>query len=251
MQPDAGDAALAIEHASDATALLDRVLHTTIPRVMKKHWTLAAVIVGVALVWLVLTWGGPEQVGIEPEPAPPTASAPAGRAAPPVQPAPSPSTREPEPQPPAPPSADPATQAQREEPAPNPRSALPAPDRSGPVDELKQAFASEPRASASVSVESKIASQFKRPEVHTDLVKSILCRTSVCRIETRWSPENAEGFMSALMHLVTEPADPGGFDPQLGISPEGEPGPSGSRAIDVYVKRTAAPPAADSERQNQ
>jgi hypothetical protein len=121
---------------------------------------------------------------------------------------------------------------------------IPAPERSGPVDELKKRFTSEPRASASARVESAIEAHFRRPEVPAGLLESVLCRTTVCRVKTRWSPERAQGFLSATMLLVTEPAgDQAGFDPNVGISPEADPAPDGSRAIDVYVLLSAAEPS--------
>ena len=48
--------------------------------------------------------------------------------------------------------------------------------------------------------------------------------------------------MSALMRVVMEPnGERGAFDHNLGISPEGEQSPDGSRAIDVYLRRIASP----------
>lgn len=121
------------------------------------------------------------------------------------------------------------------------------PERSGPVDDYKQKFASEPRASGGARLEATIEAQFRRPEVPADVLKSAICRTTVCRIETRWSPDSAQGFLSAVMRLVMDPSGtPTAFAQEVAIEPEGEPGPDGRRAINVYVKRAetpAAPPA--------
>ncbi|MEY4580430.1 MAG: hypothetical protein RL701_5133 [Pseudomonadota bacterium] len=136
-----------------------------------------------------------------------------------------------------PPSADTTAEANPADTAP-----IPAPSRSGPVAELKALFATEPRPSAAARVETIIEAQFRRNEVPSGLLKSALCRSTVCRVETRWSPQRAEGFMSAFMHLMTDPpTESTVFDPQFAISPEGEPGADGSQAIDVYVRLTDAP----------
>jgi hypothetical protein len=111
-----------------------------------------------------------------------------------------------------------------------------APQRSGPVDALQQAFASEPRASSAVSAESAIEASFRRAEVPRTLLKSVLCRSTVCKVETRWSPERASGFMVAFMQLVVQPQEQHTFDHELGVAPEGEPDADGSRAVTVYVK---------------
>ena len=122
-------------------------------------------------------------------------------------------------------------------PSASPETEIPVPDPGGPIAELSQLYASEPRASGSQSVESVIEAHFRRTEVPTGLLKSVLCRTTVCRIETRWSPERAQGFMSAMMHLVTEPVnDRLSFDHHLAIAPEAANAPDGTRTIEVYVR---------------
>ncbi|HEX4351847.1 MAG TPA: hypothetical protein VHZ95_03015 [Polyangiales bacterium] len=121
-----------------------------------------------------------------------------------------------------------------------PSANVAAPGRSGPVDEWKQLFGSEPRASAAVGAESAIEAAFRRPEVPAGLMKSVMCRSTVCKIETRWSPDRAAGFMVALMQLVAPPQAKATFDHELGISPEGEADADGSRAIDVYLKQLPA-----------
>ena len=72
------------------------------------------------------------------------------------------------------------------------------------------------------------------------LLKSVLCRQTVCRIETRWTPARGIGFMSAFTRLLMTPPGtepPKLFDPNLGVSPEGEAGADGTRAVDVYLAR--------------
>jgi hypothetical protein len=219
---------------------------------MKMHWTLAIVFAATALAWLMLTWGDseevgwsdPEEVGPEPERAPQAPREGEDQVAQP----PSPSEAKPAP---SDPSAQTALHAD-EELAPNAPPRIPVPARSGPVEELKRAFETEPRVSSSFNSEKKIAAHFDRSEVRPGLVKSIQCRTSVCRLETRWSPENAEGFMSGLMHLVTDAHEHDRFDAELGIAPQGEQTRDGSQEIEVFVKRVAGPASQpDHERRDQ
>lgn len=143
------------------------------------------------------------------------------------------------------PSADPAPAAALAEtppppqPTPTPEEQIPAPERTGPVDELKAAFESEPRDSNATDPESAIQAAFHRPEVPSGLVKSVLCRSSVCKVETRWTPAGAAGFMGALMSLVASPEGAANrkFEPEIAVAPEGAPDANGQRSIDVYLKR--------------
>jgi hypothetical protein len=88
-----------------------------------------------------------------------------------------------------------------------------------------------------------IQEAFRRPEA-TGLLKGVLCRSSVCKVETRWTPARAAGFMGAFMNLVASPdgAPSRKFDHEIAISPEGAPDTNGERAIDVYLKRIDTAP---------
>jgi hypothetical protein len=201
---------------------------------------MVAVAFGVALIWFAVSWQ-PSRTAEEPEPEPsnPLVLAPAGRPAPAAPAAPTaPAAHVPE----APASAAPTTEpTPSTEPSADPNPRIRTPERSGPVDELKQLFGSEPRASGAASVEATIEAPFRRPEVPAGLLKSVICRTTVCKVETRWTPAGAQGFMASVMRLVMPPTgEPAAIDRNLGISPEGEASPDGSRAIDVYLRRSAA-----------
>lgn len=210
-------------------------------RVSRNYWIPLAVSVGVALVWWVVAL----DPGVPPDAEPPAAPTPSEAPVAPTA-APSPAAAEPSKPPAAPPAAanTEATAKPSAEPQASPDIEIPVPVRSGPVDELKRVFDGEPRASDGARFEAAIEAQFRKPEVRSGLLKSVICRTTVCRVETRWSPERAEGFMGSLMHLVSAPSDAQPlFDSTLAISPEADIGPDGSRGIDVYLK-LAAPRAA-------
>jgi hypothetical protein len=83
-----------------------------------------------------------------------------------------------------------------------------------------------------------IQAAFRRPGSN-GLLKGVLCRSSVCKVETRWTPARAADFMGAFMNLVASPdgAPSRKFDHEIAISPEGAPDTNGERAIDVYLKQ--------------
>jgi hypothetical protein len=156
----------------------------------------------------------------------------------------SPQAANPEPQPPAPPATAEAKRDDRATPASPSRAPvtaepqqelvpIPPPEASGPVAELKHAFETEPRDSAAQAPESRIESEFKRSDVPAGLLKSVLCRKSVCKVETLWTPERAVGFMGAFMRLSPE------FAPNLAIDPHGPVAPNEELSIDVYLPRLA------------
>jgi hypothetical protein len=201
------------------------------------------VALGAILVWLAITWSPVERQGGVEAPLPsPTAEAPAPRpaatapstpAAPPRQPA-----------PPAPEPPQPSAAATPEAQPSNKTTPLPPPQRSGRVDELEKRFRTEPRDSAAPSAESAIEASFRRPEVPPGLLKSVQCRATVCRVETRWTSERAVGFMAAFMNLVLpkEGQPPPPFSQNLAISPADKPDADGSLAVDVYVERVKPAP---------
>jgi hypothetical protein len=125
-----------------------------------------------------------------------------------------------------------------------PGQGIPPPQRTGPVDELAALFAKEPRASDASAIESLVTASFQRPGVPPGLLQSALCRTSVCRVQTQWSPERAQGFLAAVMQLVARPnGDPTDFDPHVAIEPAEASAAAGDRAVTVYLRRLAEPSA--------
>ena len=193
-----------------------------------------ALVLGAAAIWWAVLWEPTARDAEEPaavapvtEPAAVPTPPPSERAEAPIAPPVDAPRADP------PPSPSPTQQD-----APSAPEQIPAPERTGPVDERKAAFASEPRDSNATEPETLIQEAFRRPDA-TGLLKGVLCRSSVCKIETRWTPARAAGFMGAFMSLVASPdgAPSLKFDHEIAISPEGAPDSSGEQAIDVYLKR--------------
>lgn len=190
----------------------------------------AAAVVVVILLWRVAVDPGgtaDEPVPVEPSPPPPPES---------------PRPANPEPERPAQPAA---TETKRDDRAtfaspsqapaapeqPHDLVPIPPPEATGPIAELKRAFETEPRDSAAQEPGSRIASEFKKSDVPAGLLKSVLCRKSVCKVETLWTPERAVGFMGTFMRLSPE------FGPNLAIDPHGPFDPQQELPIDVYLPR--------------
>jgi hypothetical protein len=193
---------------------------------------LAGVVVGVLLWRLALDQGPLAEEALPLEPSSPPASA---------------SPRDPDPvadRPTTPATSDgtlekPATAASPSPAAAAPKPTedlvpIPAPEASGPIAELKQAFEKEPRDSAAQLPESRIESEFRKSDIAPGLLKSVLCRKSVCRVETLWTPERAVSFMSAFMRLSTD------FEPNIALDPHGSADPPQALQIDVYLPRRAS-----------
>jgi len=207
----------------------------------RTSWLVVAVALTAALLWVVTVWktrdDGDHRAdelevelapGAAPQPEAPAAPAPSPTVAAPVEPAaPSDVTRtEPTPAP-----GDPSQ--------PPDETQLPPPEKSGPVDELKQQFASEPRDSGATVFEKQIETAFKSSDVPPQLLGSVLCHRTVCRVQTRWTPARAMGFMAAFTRLMMGPdgRPSGTFDGGIAVSPEGEADQHGELAVDVYLKR--------------
>jgi hypothetical protein len=87
-------------------------------------------------------------------------------------------------------------------------------------------------------MEKLIEDAFVDPAVDRALLARVICRTTVCKVETRWNPERGTGFMAAFMKLIKD------FQSDLAMDRTGEADASGVVPVDVYLKRiTPAPPA--------
>jgi hypothetical protein len=194
--------------------------------------TAAAVLLAVGLIWWISmrepdlrseTATGPG-MGTAGEPVlQPAIVQQGGRVAPPSAPA---AVVQGEPQPASPEPASPQPTAAGE-------PVLEAPRREGPVDEMKQRFASDPRDSAAAELETKVQTVFREMRTPPDMLKAVLCRESLCRLELRWRPERSTDYMTVMTRLSVE------FDPKMAVNP-GERTPDGALGLEVYWQRKPA-----------
>jgi hypothetical protein len=124
------------------------------------------------------------------------------------------------------PSQAPAAPQQPEDPAP-----VPPPKASGPIAELKYAFETEPRDSAAQLPESRIESEFRKSDIPPGMLKSVLCRKSVCKVAVLWAPETGIAFMSAFTRLSAD------FEPDIALDPHGTAAAGQKLQVDVYLPR--------------
>lgn len=134
----------------------------------------------------------------------------------------------------------PTEPAAAETPPPDPHAVPepPPPARIGPVEELERLFRTEPRSSAAAEMEKHITAALRADDIPPELMKSVLCRRTVCRVETRWTAARAEPFLKAFMRLMAGPDGEQSeiFDPNVAIAPEEEADANGVIAVDVYLR---------------
>jgi hypothetical protein len=109
----------------------------------------------------------------------------------------------------------------------------------GPVAEYRALYQSEPRDSEAPAVESMIRAAFPASDGAPDLIKSISCRETICKIEMRWSMERLRPYIAGITRSQA------GFKRPLAVSPVGPKDSNGVRSIEVYLKRK--PPGAAGE----
>jgi hypothetical protein len=211
--------------------------------VTRKLIVAAVVVVGLVLIWSLVSWqpidSGQEadsQLPVaDPAPTEPNPFEPAAPTPPKAAPVPAPD--------PAPAPAAPAPTAETptvpETATSNGTAPWPVPEKGGPVAEYKNQFEGEPIDSHAVAAESAIQTGFAGPAVHPALLESVLCHTLVCRVRMRWTQERAVGFMGGLMHVVTDPLDNVQFENNLAIDQPQEPNAAGERTVDVYLRMKA------------
>lgn len=77
----------------------------------------------------------------------------------------------------------------------------------GPLAEYKEKFASEPRDSAASDAEVDIRSAFVPTDGPKPVMRSVLCRETICKIETRISSATLGAYVAAMTRIVHDKFD--------------------------------------------
>jgi hypothetical protein len=191
---------------------------------------LAAVFVVGLLLWLVMAWHAPTDeppVALQLEEAPEPAPQPSAAKSPEPSLAPPPVANAPAPAPPA--------EADTEPTAPKAPPIRQVPELikgdQGPVAEYRAQYESESRGSASSGLESKLRAAFPDADGAPDLVRSIACRETICKLELRWSNARLRGWVLGVNRFQD------GFVLPFALSPIGEKDGDGVRRVEVFLKR--------------
>lgn len=191
---------------------------------------LSVVVVG-ALLWLALAWRAPTSdlpVAIDPPPAEPP-PLPPSPAAPPAEPAPQP-TAPVQPEPAEAPTEEPTEPAQENAPYGRAPDELIRGDQ-GPVAEYRKQYAVEARNAVSAGLEKQLREGFLASEGGANLIQSVSCRATLCKIEMRWSMANMRAYIAGL----TRSRD--AWEMPVAVSPVGPKDERGERPVEVYLKR--------------
>jgi hypothetical protein len=107
-----------------------------------------------------------------------------------------------------------------------------APTASGPVNVLRQAFEKQPRdALWAGDTEHKLRSLFGTADVPAELLSDAACRSSVCRVDVKWTPQHATAYVG-IYEASTRLSGA-----ELGIEPVGEADEHGAQRVQLYVTR--------------
>jgi hypothetical protein len=110
----------------------------------------------------------------------------------------------------------------------------PPPTKNGPVVALKGAFDAEPRdALWAKDTESRIATIFSGGDIPEGFYAQTSCRKAVCRVDVKWTQENAAPYLDTYEELRQAFAGDIAVDPQ---APAGEV-PEDGVPVHIYVMR--------------
>jgi hypothetical protein len=101
----------------------------------------------------------------------------------------------------------------------------------GPLDELRRRFEHEPRDSAASDAESTIRAAFAPEQAHGELLRSVLCRATICRIELRWTASKLGNYVAAMGRLSVS------FAPDFASTAAGPGAAEQDRSAELYVER--------------
>lgn len=206
---------------------------------MSRWWIVALTGVAGMLVWAIATWPMPPEADTAPDPDPAAETEPSPSAQalaapvtaptlPPIAAAPTPSEPAPS-EPPAEPTAATTTEP------PDKESATIFTRENGPLAEYKAQFEKEPRDSAASDAEQVVRGAFDPKDGPKPVFRSVLCRETICRIETRFSADNMGAYVAAMTRMVHWK-----FDGQLATE-RTSPAEAEEVSVTVYAKRP--PPA--------
>lgn len=106
----------------------------------------------------------------------------------------------------------------------------------GPVAEYRALFESQPRDSAATDVELMLQKAFEQSSAPRDLIRSIACRETVCKLEMRWSMERVKPYIASVAQFK------GRFRLPVALTPVGPPDADGVRPVEVFLQRRRLPP---------
>lgn len=205
---------------------------------MSRLWLVALAAVASLLLWVMATWPLPPETEPdldpgEPDPAPSVDAPPPTAAEDPSPPsAADPASPEASPGPVEAPSA-PAAAAEPESPAAQAEQLFTR--ENGPLAEYKAQFDREPRDSAAVEAEQQLRAAFEPKDAPTPVFRSVLCRETICKIETRFTSDTLGAYVAAMTRIVHAKFDPKLATERTAVSEAGE------ISVTVYAKRP--PPA--------
>jgi hypothetical protein len=103
----------------------------------------------------------------------------------------------------------------------------------GPVAEYRALYESEPRDYAAGQVESVLRDSFAKSDTAGDLIKSISCRETICRVEMRWTADRLRPYIAGIQRAEQSVR----FKLPFALSPVSPPDGKGIRLVEVYLKR--------------
>jgi hypothetical protein len=211
---------------------------------MSRNWAaLGAVLVVGVLLWLVMAWDGPSQ---EPAAWPEGGASGSALLAPQPYAAGQPEPlRAPvavaEPEPAAEPiEAAPPLAAEEEVQTRADGTRMPSEQikgDQGPVAEYRAKYESEPRDYAAGEVESLLRKSFLDSADAAELIKSVSCRETICKMEMRWKMERMRSYIAGVNRVGKS------FKLPLALSPVSPADGRGIRLVEVYMMRK--PPGSD------
>jgi hypothetical protein len=109
----------------------------------------------------------------------------------------------------------------------------------GPVEEYRALYNRQARDADANTIETAIRQAFGHSKT-PDLLQSVSCHESVCKVLVRWAPERARDYILATRWLAPGTAWPPGqpgFESSLAITGVSETDRDGTRLVELYLKR--------------
>jgi hypothetical protein len=109
------------------------------------------------------------------------------------------------------------------------------PNVMGPISEMRKAYKEDTRDPDARATEQRVQDAFLREDVPQEMLRSVSCVKSVCKLELLWSPENQPFYMIGMMNMINH------ISQKVSAEPVGGDLGRGQYRVEVFVSRIEPP----------
>lgn len=101
----------------------------------------------------------------------------------------------------------------------------------GPLEAFRHSYETEPRDSAASEAEARVRAAFEPEQASSHLLRAVLCRKTICRLELSWRATEMGNYVAAMRRTDAD------FEPELAAVEVPAARSGAGRLVELYLKR--------------